>query len=378
MVLEPLWTRGATPLLGAVYRALRPAVFALDPEHAHDLTLAALRSVERTLLLTRVAPRPPAPPALETTVFGLRFPNPVGLAAGLDKHGEAPHVWPLLGFGFAELGTVTARPQPGNPRPRIFRFPEQRAVVNRMGFNSVGAEAVARALAEKLTALPSTVPLGVNIGKSRATPLKEAAEDYAQSFRLLVPWADYVCINVSSPNTPGLRELQRAAHLERILTTLQAENRSWAQRTHCQPRPILVKVAPELDEAELREMVAVATNAGVAGFVATNTTTDRTALPEAAGIEGGLSGAPLEQRSTEVVRCLFRITGGKIPIVGVGGICNGGDAYEKIRAGASLVQLYTGLIYEGPDLPRRICQDLVHRLEADGVEHIREVVGADA
>lgn len=364
--------------LGGFYRTVRPAVFALDPERAHDLTLAALRATERMLLLTRTACQPPSFPALESQVFGLTFPNPVGLAAGLDKHAAAPHVWPLLGFGFAELGTVTARPQEGNPQPRMFRFPEKRAVVNRMGFNSPGAAAVARVLAEELTALPSTVPLGINIGKSRAVELEEAAEDYAESFRLLVPWADYVCINVSSPNTPGLRELQHGAHLERILTRLQGENQSWAQRTHSPPRPILVKVAPDLDQAEIHDIVAIARSTGVAGVVATNTTTERTALPEATAIDGGLSGAPLRPRATERVRQLFRISDGTLPIVGVGGIFNARDAYEKIRAGASLVQLYTGLIYEGPDLPRRLCHELARRLEADGVRHIREVIGSDA
>ncbi len=364
--------------LGIAYRLLRPALFQLDAESAHDCTLAALASIEELLCRARYAPRPFAHPALECRLFGLSFSNPVGVAAGLDKDARAPHVWPLLGFGFAELGTVTAEPQPGNPAPRLFRFPAEQAIVNRMGFNNAGAEQVARTLARAFSRLAPSVPIGINIGKSRAVPLEAAPDDYARSFQLLAPWADYVCVNVSSPNTPGLRALQARAQLEPLLRRLQAENRAWAERSGSEPRPLFVKVAPDLGDAALEEVAALGQEMQLAGLVATNTTTDLSALPQPPPVEGGLSGAPLRTRATEVVRKLYQLTRGTLPIIGVGGILNARDAYEKIRAGASLLQVYTGLVFEGPALAARICEELVALLERDGFRHLREAVGCAA
>lgn len=368
-----------TRLAALAYRAFRPVVFALDPETAHDWTFAALRLVERALAHSGVQPQPLRVPELEQTVAGMHFPNPVGLAAGLDKAAEVPHVWALLGFGFAELGTVTAKPQEGNPKPRLWRCSELQALVNRMGFNNPGAEQVARTLTATLTKVPSVIPLGINIGKSRSTPLDAAAEDYAATFARLAPTVDYVCVNVSSPNTPGLRELQSASQLATLLERLQAENQRLVRAGRIPaPRPLFVKVAPDLSVAQVGELAQVARAHRVAAIVATNTTLDHRDLRLPAGATGGVSGAPLRARATAIVREFFRCLKGDIPIVGVGGIFTAEDAYEKILAGASLVQVYTGLIYRGPAIAREICHDLVERLARDGARHVREVIGRNA
>lgn len=365
--------------LGGAYRLLvRPLLFRFDPETAHDTTLAILARLEAALCSAGCAPEPPSEPRLRSRVFGLDFPNPIGLAAGLDKDARAPHVWPLLGFGFAELGTVTAEAQPGNPPPRLFRFPEQHAIVNRMGFNNAGAQAVAEHLARTCSRLAPRAPIGINIGKSRRTPLQDAAEDYARSFRLLAPWADYVCLNVSSPNTPGLRDLQAKDHLKTLLTRIRQENADWAKRARSAQKPVLLKVAPDLDEQALEDVVGLALDFRVAGIVATNTTTDLRLVQAPPGVEGGVSGAPLRARATATVRALYRLAAGKIPIVGVGGIFTAADAYEKIRAGASLVQLYTALIFTGPDLAWRLNEELLHLLERDGFRHLTEAVGCES
>ncbi|MGW4500792.1 quinone-dependent dihydroorotate dehydrogenase [Micromonospora sp. NPDC004336] len=329
-------------------RVVRPGLFRIgggDAEAAHEWTLRRLAGLSRrpaalAALRARYAVRAPR------TVFGVEFPNPVGLAAGMDKDGAALPAWPALGFGFVEVGTVTAHPQPGNPRPRLFRLPDSEAVVNRMGFNNAGAEA----LAARLAALPRPlgVPLGISLGKSKVTPLDEAVADYLASYRALRGHGDYFAVNVSSPNTPGLRELQDRAHLDALLAALVGE------------KPVLVKIAPDLTDAAIAELLEVCLARGAAGVIATNTTLARDGLApadrERGGETGGLSGRPLADRAREVVSFVHRETGGRLPIVGVGGILDPDDAARMFDAGAALVQLYTGFIYRGPALPRAVAR----------------------
>ncbi|WP_328459996.1 quinone-dependent dihydroorotate dehydrogenase [Actinoplanes sp. NBC_00393] len=323
----------------------RPALFRLgggDAEHAHEWTLkrlAALPAPALAALRSRYAFSAPV------DVFGVRFPNRVGLAAGMDKNGIALPAWPALGFGFVEVGTVTAKPQPGNDRPRLFRLKESGAIINRMGFNNLGAAA----LAERLAALgPIGVPLGVSLGKSKVTPLEEAVDDYLTSYRLLHPYADYIAVNVSSPNTPGLRTLQDKDSMAALLKALNG------------PVPVLVKIAPDLTEPAIAELLEVCLEQGAAGLIATNTTLARDGLAESdqqlAGEAGGLSGKPLTERSRAVVKFVHDETGGKLPIIGVGGIMSVDDAARLLDAGASLVQLYSGFIYQGPDLVRAVAR----------------------
>ncbi len=359
-----------------LYPAIRPLLFRLDAERAHHLAFSALRAGEWLLARTR-APRAWSHPLLAQRLWNVDFPNPVGLAAGFDKDARAPHVWPLLGFGFAELGTITAEAQPGNPRPRMFRLPGDQAIINRLGFNNSGAAAVAQQLA-RLQRVPSSIPLGINIGKSRVTPLAEAAADYVCSFRRLFPFAAYVVINVSSPNTPGLRDLQAEEELAALLAALVHENDVLAQTLRQPPRPLLIKVAPDLSDEALARIVHVARTGRAAGFVATNTTIQRGGLRTPIDEAGGLSGAPLRDRATVVIRTLYRLAGADLPIIGVGGIFSAPHAYEKIRAGAALVQIYTGMVFEGPRLAHRIASGLVDLLQRDGLAHVREAVGKDA
>lgn len=363
----------------SAYSLVRPLLFHIDPERAHELALAALRPLQ--LALQRAGPTAPvADPILSQELWGLTFPNPVGLAAGFDKNGELPHVWASLGFGFAELGTITAQAQEGNPRPRMFRLPADRALINRLGFNNRGAAAVARELTCRLGHRRPPIPLGINLGKSGVTPLDAAAADYCASLRAVFALADYLTVNVSSPNTPGLRDLQSADQLARLLDALGAENEKLAREHGLRPRPFVVKIAPELSEGELRALAAVVRERGVAGLIATNTTIERPTLRTPAPLAseaGGLSGAPLRERSTAVIRLLYRLTEGTLPIIGVGGIFTAEDAYEKIRAGASLVQVYTGFVYGGPGLPRRLCRGLRQLLERDGLANIFHAVGRD-
>ena len=285
------------------------------------------------------------------TLFGLKFPNPIGLAAGLDKQGELADVWEKVGFGFAELGTFTAKPQPGNAGPRIFRYPAQGSLINRMGFPNPGAEAAARSLKriKEKGNWPSS-PVGINIGKSKVTPLDGAVEDYLESLERLKPYADYVAVNVSSPNTPGLRKLQEAKPLKKLLTALVKKAGG---------KPVLLKLAPDLEEKPLKQAAETALSAGCAGLIATNTTLSREGLPEGEYPEGGMSGRLLNRKSNDVLRTLFRFTRGEAPLVAVGGIFTAEDVFEKLEAGASLVQLYTGYIYEGPGLPARLCRELL-------------------
>jgi len=316
--------------------------------------------------------------AIEQTLWGLKFPNPLGLAAGFDKDGVAANIWSSLGFGFAELGTVTFEPQPGNPYPRLFRLPQDQAALNRMGFNNQGAEALALRLSQKAECSRG-VPLGINLGKSKVTPLEEAASDYLGSFRLLKDWGDYFVVNVSSPNTPGLRSLQDSAQLSQIVEALQQENLCG--------KPILVKIAPDLGWDAIADVITLAQTYQLAGIIATNTTIRRDILQtqtiKATGKlvseeAGGISGAPLRKRSTEVIRFIYKETQGKLPIIGVGGIFTAEDAWEKIAAGASLIQVYTGWVYEGPWMVRRILAGLLQKLKERGLTSISEAVGWEA
>jgi len=335
----------------AYERCVRPLLFLLDPETAHRFAIACLRRASRldpalqTLKIFQ-------PPLKSKTLFGLTFPNPIGLAAGLDKNGVALPAWAALGFGYIEIGTVTAKPQPGNPEPRIFRFPEQAALINRLGFNNDGADAIAERLS-KLRESPKgvrgwpTVPVGINIGKSRATPVESAAEDYLYSFRRLHSFADYIVLNVSSPNTPGLRELQSARQLSILLGVLRNESVA---------KPLIVKIAPDLLPDELEDIVTTCEQNEVAGIIATNTTLDHSSIPPGRDQEGGLSGSPLREKSTAVVRAIA--TRSTIPVIASGGIFDAASAREKFEAGAQLLQIYTGYIYRGPDLLREIVNQL--------------------
>jgi dihydroorotate dehydrogenase len=364
-----------------LYRSLlRPLLFKLPPETAHEFALHALSHGLGTGVLRRIAGgRAGGARFGELRRFGLSFKNPVGVAAGFDKNGLVAPQLAALGFGFVEVGTVTNLPQPGNPRPRLFRLPPDRALVNRQGFNNEGAAALARRLHG---AKPDCV-LGVNIGKSRAVPVGEATADYLASFETVRPYADYVTVNVSSPNTPGLRELQRGDLLKGLLVALQQRNRELAGAEGGRPVPLLVKVAPDLGTGELELIVEAARAAEVAGIIATNTTVSRAGLRTdparvAACGEGGLSGAPLREHSTRMVAALRRLTRGTLEIIGVGGIFNAEDAWEKICAGAGLVQLYTGFVYEGPGIARRINEGLAARLERHGLRTLDEAVGCRA
>jgi dihydroorotate dehydrogenase len=326
-------------------------------------------------------------PQLPIEVFGLKFPNPVGLAAGMDKYARALPAWPALGFGFTELGAVTWHEQPGNPAPRLFRAIPERVIINRMGFNNPGAEAIAKTLGQwrELGRWPKH-PIGINLGKSKITPLEKAPEDYANSFRTLRGHADFFVVNVSSPNTPNLRQLQDKGALAEILQAIQAEQcseeKGQVSGVKGKPKPILVKVAPDLSFEALDEILELVEPCKIAGIVATNTTITRPETNDAQvkrvyAETGGLSGPPLRTRSTEVIRHLYRQTKGKLPIIGVGGIFGAAEAWEKITAGACLIQVYTGLVYEGPGLASAIVRGVVRRLEERGMKSLSEAVGSD-
>ncbi|QUS61035.1 quinone-dependent dihydroorotate dehydrogenase [Synechocystis sp. PCC 7339] len=317
-------------------------------------------------------------PRLQQTCWGLNFSNVLGLSAGCDKEGEAAAVWPALGFGFAELGAVTKHAQPGNDRPRLFRLPQDQAVLNRLGANNEGAVAMAAKLKRTWEYYPRTIPIGINLCKSKITPLDQAVDDYVFSFQTLAPVADYFVVNVSSPNTPGLRSLQESDELLRIFAGLQSAN-------HWQ-KPILVKISPDLSWEAIAVIIDLVKEHNLAGIVATNTSTRRSGLktkilPQTGQpIEeeaGGLSGQPIRDRATEVIRYIYQQTGGTIPIIGVGGIFTAEDAWEKIQAGASLLQLYTGWIYGGPWVVPDILQGLGEKLAAEGFSHISQVVGSE-
>ena len=362
-------------------KILRPVLFRLPPESAHELALHTLSLALATKWARQIASRRfNRAPFGELQRFGLTFRNPVGIAAGFDKNGMAAESLAALGFGFIEVGTVTHLAQPGNPRPRLFRLPLDHALINRAGFNNAGAAAVVEHLAKHR---PDCI-LGINIGKSRAVALDEAVKDYLATFELVHQHADYVVVNVSSPNTPNLRQLQRPEALQALLLAIQQRNRELASaHPRRQPVPLLVKIAPDLSQPDLEAIVETALQADLSGIIATNTTTSRAglmsapALIEACG-EGGLSGAPLRSRSTEMVASLFRLARGRLVIIGVGGIFTAQDAWEKISAGASLIQLYTGFIYQGVRVARDINEGLAEILSQQGFRTLDEAVGCRA
>jgi dihydroorotate dehydrogenase len=359
-----------------VYRSLvRPILFRLPPETAHELALHSLP------LIKSFIGRPFESAMLNTDLFNLWFRNPVGLAAGFDKNGVALEPLAALGFGFIEAGTVTFHPQPGNPKPRMFRLAQDQALINRAGFNNAGAAAFVRRVEGHR---PNDCVLGISIGKSKITPLEEATEDYLASFDLVYKLADYIAINVSSPNTPQLRELQQSEQLTSLLVALQTRNRELQkQYGRVQPVPLLVKISPDLQRGELETIVDVIQRLQIDGIIATNTTTTRDNLRtdkttvDAFGA-GGLSGKPLTTRATQMIADLYQLTHGRIPLIGVGGIFSAQDAWEKICAGASLVQLYTGFIYKGPRIVRQINEELVDILRREGFANIEAAIGSGA
>jgi len=351
-----------------MYHWLRTPLFLLNPELAHELAMKGLdtafashsawQATHELLFLGGESE-----PRLQREVFGLTFPNPVGLGAGFDKNARHLRALSAMGFGFIELGTITGKPQPGNPKPRIFRLQKDEGLLNRMGFNNEGAEAVARRLDSTLSRLPSPRPiLGINIGKTKIVPNEEAVSDYLFSMRNLHQFADYMVVNVSSPNTPGLRALQEKEPLLKLLGALQEENHSLASKLRDKPRPLLLKIAPDLELGALEDIVEVVHQTGLAGIIATNTTISREGLETDVSKlgSGGVSGAPVRARALDVVGTLRSMT--ELPIIGVGGIFEGQHALQMMKAGADLVQVWTGFIYEGPRMVRRINEYLLENL----------------
>lgn len=359
-----------------LYRLVRVILFLFPAETAHRLGMASLRALSAFPTLCRwlrrratlAASRPG--PSLEVHLGALTFPNPIGLGAGLDKDAEAVAGLFGLGFGFVEVGTLTPRPQPGNPRPRLWRIPEHRALLNRMGFNNHGALAAAQRL-ERLTFRPG--PVGVNLGKNKDTPLETAAEDYCACVDSLAPRGDYVVINASSPNTPGLRALQEPEALAQLLRAVRTR-----LDTVAPGKPLFLKIAPDLTPEAVDAIVDLALAARVDGLIATNTTIARPFEHALAKEAGGLSGAPVRELANAVIRRAYLRSEGKLPIIGIGGVFTGADAYEKLRAGASLVQVMSGLVYAGPGMVRGMLDELSALLERDGFRAVSEIVGLDA
>ena len=351
-----------------IYRILQPVLFRLEPELAHRIAIALLA-------------RMPAldsgmdAPELGQILWKLPFSNPIGLAAGMDKEIVAAHGWQALGFGFAELGTITPRPQPGNPRPRMWRLPEHRALINRLGFPNAGMHDAANRMASaRLRGL--RIPVGINLGPNRDTPVEHVPADYAALMAVLSPFADFVVINLSSPNTAGLRDWQAPERLRTLVAAIRPEQAAGADSgRRC---PVLIKLAPDLELEKVAELCDLITELELDGIVATNTTLAREDCGVASAYEGGLSGEPLKLRARSIIREIYQRTSGRIPIIGVGGVSTADDAYEHIRAGASLVELYTALVYEGPRVVGRIKQGLLKLLERDRVNSISEAVGSAA
>lgn len=344
--------------MGFYAAVVRPLLFLLSPETAHQIGMAV---ISRGWLRAQRF----EDPILEQELFGIRFANPLGLAAGFDKNAQAVAHWGQLGFGFVEVGTVTYRPQPGNPRPRLFRLPRDRALINRMGFNNDGA----RAIATRIAASRSQIPLGVNLGKSRDTPIEAAAHDYSESYKLLRKFGAYFVVNVSSPNTPGLRTLQERGPLSEIVQALRAIDPD---------RPLFVKVAPDLETQALDEIVEVVHEAKLTGLIATNTTIRREGLSTQIDEEGGLSGEPLKRRSDEVLAHLYQSCDRGVVLIGVGGVFDGVDLYEKIAQGAHLCQVYTGWVYGGPGMVSASLRTLADLMRRDGVGSLAELRGTRA
>lgn len=358
---------------------LRPLLFLKDPEKAHEQTLALLSNLsfmegalERFFAVKDGR--------LQVHLGPLTFPNPVGLAAGFDKNGIAIRTWPGFGFGFIEIGAVTARAQPGNPMPRLFRLPKDHALINRLGFNNEGAEAIADRLEMlRIKGKPLRIPLGINIGRTKVVENKDAAADYLFTFERLYPFGDYFTLNVSSPNTPNLRDLQEKSRLVELVNVIQEKNRELARQSKAGDKPILIKIAPDMAFSQVDEIVEVAQSQKVTGIIATNATAFlRENLVTRVDEPGGLSGKPLRAKATSFIRHLYKTSQGRLPIIGSGGIFTAEDAYEKIRAGATAVQIYTGFVYEGPAVVKRINLGLLQLIERDGFKSISEAVGKGA
>ncbi len=359
-----------------LYRNIfKPVLFRMDPEKAHHLVIGGLGAGVRipgTLAAMQSMYGITSTPDMTTELFGITFPGPVGLAAGLDKNAQAVAGLSASGFGFMEVGTVTPKPQPGNEQPRLFRLPSDRALINRMGFNNEGAWAMADRLRHLVD---HPIPIAVNIGKNKVTPNEEAAEDYKACISELYTYADFFVVNISSPNTPDLRNLQHGNELKELLAEVMQEMNAQAQN-HGTSKSVLVKIAPDVSDAELEYMVETIRQSGAAGIIATNTTLSRDGLTHNhAGETGGLSGRPLTERSTEIISRVYRQTEGKLPIIGCGGIFSSEDAYDKIKAGSSLVEIYTSFIYEGPQITRRLHNGIRELMQRDGFAHISEAVG---
>ena len=351
-------------------KVVRPTLFRMDAERAHELGIKALElglvnsrrlsDQEKSFISEAFGP---------IRRFGLEFKNPLGIAAGFDKNAIVVNQLAALGFGFVEVGTVTFKPQPGNPKPRLFRLPNDRALVNRLGFNNDGAEKIA----ERLAGLKKTCIVGVNIGRNKGVDNKDAIENYLQTFEIVHPIADYIAVNVSSPNTPNLRQLQSAENLESLLASIQKRN------IELGAKPLLVKISPDVDRASIESTIDVCLQANVGGIIATNTTISRGGLltpSERQLSEGGLSGRPLATRSNQVIEEIYRYSRGNLPIVGVGGIFTAEDAFEKISKGASLLQAYTGFIYSGPSFPADIVYGLAQIIKAKGFANLDDAIGS--
>ena len=355
---------------------IRPLLFIGDPEKTHEHMLAVLskmtplEGVMEQIFSVQDS-------RLRVKVDSLTFPNPVGLAGGFDKNGIAVRTIAGFGFGFMEIGAVTALAQPGNPKPRLYRLPEDQALINRLGFNNEGAAAIA----ERLRALrendkPLKIPLGINLGRSKIVETKDAVADFLSAFDRLFSFGDFFTLNVSSPNTPQLRDLQEKNLLQGLLQAIQERNRDLAVRAGVKPKPILVKIAPDMEFSQADDILEVALAEKISGLIATNATAFlRETLTSGSKEPGGLSGKPLKSLATSFVRHLYRAVGGQLPIIGVGGIFTADDAYEKIKAGATAVQIYTGFVYEGPAAVKRINQGLIRLMERDGYRSIAEAVG---
>lgn len=356
-----------TFLMSRLYeQIIKPLLFKLSPEVAHEAGIKAMRSG----LAGAFATKSKEEEILKTDVFGLTFKNPVGIAAGFDKNGVVVEQLAALGFGFVEVGTVTLRPQPGNPKPRLFRLPQDKALINRLGFNNEGAEK----LAKRLSGKKFDCIVGVNIGKNRDVSIDEAIPNYLECLEIIHEVADYITVNISSPNTPDLRKLQHSDHLSDLLSAVQEKNFRLGKK------PLLVKIAPDLNETEIAEITTACIKHSIDGIIATNTTIDRNGLvtKDVNKIgDGGVSGLPLKTRSTDVIKSVYKASCGKMPIIGVGGIFNAEDAFEKFAAGASLVQLYTGFIYQGPGIASDINAGLAERLKNERISSILDIVGSD-
>ncbi|WP_037464351.1 quinone-dependent dihydroorotate dehydrogenase [Shimazuella kribbensis] len=359
-----------------VYKSIRKLLFRMNAEQAHTMTIRGLQILQstpsaRNLIQKRFTV---IDERLQSTVCGLHFPNPVGLAAGFDKHANVYNGIAAFGFGFVEVGTLTPRPQTGNPKPRLFRLVKDEAIINRMGFNNHGLEDAKHSFQ---TLAKPNIPIGINLGKNKDTPNEQASSDYRHGLMTLYDYADYFVLNVSSPNTEGLRDLQHVDALQKLLTSVLSTRDELLKETSSY-RPVFLKIAPDLTWEQMTDIIKTAIGASIDGIIATNTTISRENLHSSPYVNesGGLSGKPLTQKSTEFIRQIYPLTAGKIPIIGVGGIFNGMDAYEKICAGASLIQVYTSMIYEGPSIARKINTELLSILEEKGVHSLNDLVGS--